>query len=55
MIFSNRAGASRPLHVLSAFTQISIAIALVVGLIEIKGIEEKPRCMFVTFLAMRIC
>jgi hypothetical protein len=39
---------------MNTFAQVSIVIATVVGLIEIRGIENIEKIMFVTFLAMRI-
>lgn len=55
MIYSSHSGASRGLHAMNSFTQFSINIAVVVGLIELKGIENNlAKIMFAAFLGMRI-
>jgi len=54
MLYAYKSTASRTLHVMNSFAQMAMTIALVVGLIEVKGIEYKTPCIVVTFLAMRI-
>jgi hypothetical protein len=56
MIYSSHSGASRGLHTMNSFTQFTINIAIVVGLIELKGIEDNlAKILFAAFLGMRIC